>query len=65
MRGSLSNVGLGMAVLSGATFGTSGSFAATLIAAGWTPTCGGLTPLLVAEPRQGVVTVQPPIFGTR
>lgn len=37
MRRSFSNVGLGMAVLSGATFGTSGSFAASLIAAGWTP----------------------------
>jgi drug/metabolite transporter (DMT)-like permease len=37
VRGSLSKVGLGMAVLSGATFGTSGSFAASLIAAGWTP----------------------------
>lgn len=30
-------VGLGFAVLSGATFGTSGSFASSLFAAGWTP----------------------------
>jgi drug/metabolite transporter (DMT)-like permease len=37
VRGSVSNVGLATAVLSGATFGTSGSFAASLIAAGWTP----------------------------
>ena len=36
MRRSL-NVGLAMGLLSGATFGTSGSFAASLIAAGWTP----------------------------
>jgi len=33
----VSNVGLGMALLSAATFGTSGSFAASLIKAGWTP----------------------------
>ncbi len=31
------NVGLAMGLLSAATFGTSGSFAASLIAAGWTP----------------------------
>jgi drug/metabolite transporter (DMT)-like permease len=31
------NVGLAMGLLSGATFGTSGSFAASLIASGWTP----------------------------
>lgn len=36
MRRSL-NVGLAMGLLSGATFGTAGSFAASLIAAGWTP----------------------------
>ena len=36
MRRSL-NVGLAMGLLSAATFGTSGSFAASLIAAGWTP----------------------------
>src|SRR4051794_22491749 len=35
--GSLSNFGLAMALVSGATFGTSGAFAASLIAAGWTP----------------------------
>jgi drug/metabolite transporter (DMT)-like permease len=33
----VSRLGLLMAVVSGATFGTSGSFAASLIAAGWTP----------------------------
>lgn len=32
-----SSVGLGLAVLSATTFGTSGSFAASLMAAGWTP----------------------------
>ena len=36
MRRSL-NVGLAMGLLSAATFGTSGSFADSLIAAGWTP----------------------------
>lgn len=33
----LSNAGLGLALLSGASFGISGSFAASLIAVGWTP----------------------------
>lgn len=37
MRGSLKNAGLGLAVLSSATFGTSGSLAASLMAAGWSP----------------------------
>jgi drug/metabolite transporter (DMT)-like permease len=37
VRRSVSNVGLAMAVLSAAMFGTSGPFAASLIAAGWTP----------------------------
>ncbi len=32
-----SSVGLGLAVLSATTFGTSGSFAASLMAAGWSP----------------------------
>jgi drug/metabolite transporter (DMT)-like permease len=32
-----SSVGLGLAVLSAATFGTSGSFASSLMATGWTP----------------------------
>jgi drug/metabolite transporter (DMT)-like permease len=36
-RGSLRNTGLALAVLSGATFGTSGSFASSLIDTGWTP----------------------------
>jgi len=34
---SLSSGGLALAILSGATFGTSGSFASSLIGAGWTP----------------------------
>ena len=33
----LSNAGLALGLLSGATFGTSGSFASSLIAVGWTP----------------------------
>jgi drug/metabolite transporter (DMT)-like permease len=37
VRGSVSNVGLTTGVLSAAMFGTSGSFAASLIAVGWTP----------------------------
>lgn len=37
MSRSFSNLGLVLAVVSSATFGTSGSFAASLIAAGWTP----------------------------
>lgn len=35
--GSLSNAGLALAVVSGATFGTSGSFASSLIDTGWSP----------------------------
>src|SRR4051794_23081033 len=35
--GALSNVGLAFALVSGATFGTSGSFASSLIDTGWTP----------------------------
>jgi drug/metabolite transporter (DMT)-like permease len=35
--GALSNAGLALAVLSGATFGTSGSFASSLIDIGWSP----------------------------
>jgi drug/metabolite transporter (DMT)-like permease len=34
---SINNVGLALALLSGATFGTSGSFASSLLAAGWSP----------------------------
>ncbi|MHB8510285.1 MAG: EamA family transporter [Candidatus Dormibacteria bacterium] len=37
MKRSVSNLGALMALLSGLSFGTSGSFAASLIAAGWTP----------------------------
>lgn len=36
-RRSPSSTGIALGVLSGATFGTSGSFAASLIAVGWTP----------------------------
>ncbi len=37
VRGSLSKLGVATGLLSGATFGTSGSLAASLIAVGWTP----------------------------
>ena len=36
-RRSISNAGLALGVLSGATFGTSGSFGSSLLSAGWTP----------------------------
>jgi drug/metabolite transporter (DMT)-like permease len=48
VRRSISNVGLGLALLSGATFGTSGSFAASLIATGWTPAAAVLTRIAIA-----------------
>ena len=34
---SINNVGLALALVSGATFGTSGSFASSLLSAGWSP----------------------------
>ena len=40
--------GLGLALLSAATFGTSGSFAASLLAAGWTPGSAVTARVLVA-----------------
>lgn len=46
--GSLSNTGLGLAVLSAATFGTSGSFASSLIDAGWTPGAAVFARVVVA-----------------
>ena len=48
MRRSLSNVGLAMALLSGATFATSGSFAASLLATGWTPAAAVTTRIAIA-----------------
>lgn len=50
-----SGLGLGLAVLSAATFGTSGSFASSLMAAGWSPgaavtTRVGLAALLLTAP---------------
>jgi drug/metabolite transporter (DMT)-like permease len=45
---SLSNAGLGLALLSGATFGISGPFAASLIAVGWTPGAAVAARVLVA-----------------
>jgi len=44
----LSNAGLGLAVLSGATFGTSGSFAASLIRIGWSPSAAVAARVLIA-----------------
>lgn len=43
-----SSVGLGLAVLSAATFGTSGSFAAALMASGWTPGAAVTTRISIA-----------------
>src|SRR3954471_21890849 len=43
-----SSAGLGLAVLSAATFGTSGSFAAALMAGGWTPAAAVTTRIGVA-----------------
>src|SRR5205085_2619294 len=37
VRSSTAGAGLGLAVLSAATFGTSGTFASSLIASGWSP----------------------------
>jgi len=48
VRRSLSNVGLAMALLSGATFATSGSFAASLLATGWTPAAAVTTRIGIA-----------------
>src|SRR3954452_10757612 len=42
------SIGLGLAVLSAATFGTSGSFAAALLAGGWTPAAAVTTRIGVA-----------------
>ena len=42
------NAGLALAVLSGATFGTSGSFASSLIRAGWTPGAAVLARVVIA-----------------
>ena len=40
--------GLALAVLSAATFGTSGAFASSLIAAGWSPAAAVITRIAVA-----------------
>ncbi len=45
---SISNAGLALAVLSGATFGTSGSFGSSLLSAGWTPGAAVTTRVIVA-----------------
>src|SRR4051812_32510167 len=42
------STGLGLAVLSAATFGTSGTFAAALLAAGWSPGAAVTARILVA-----------------
>lgn len=46
--GALGNTGLALAVLSGATFGTSGSFASSLIDAGWTPGAAVIARVVIA-----------------
>jgi drug/metabolite transporter (DMT)-like permease len=61
MRGSVGNVGLGLAVLSAATFGTSGSFAASLIHAGWTPGAAVTARVVIA----GLVLTVPALLQLR
>src|SRR3954451_19650576 len=53
-HGSLSNAGLLAALLSAATFGTSGAFATSLIATGWTPGAAVLARVVVAAAVQTV-----------
>jgi drug/metabolite transporter (DMT)-like permease len=45
---SISNTGLTLAVLSGATFGTSGSFASSLLSAGWSPGAAVTARIIIA-----------------
>ena len=49
MRRSIGNAGLALALLSSATFGTSGSFASSLIAAGWTPGAAVTSRIVIAS----------------
>lgn len=44
----LSNAGLALAILSSATFGTSGTFASSLIAVGWTPGAAVVARVVIA-----------------
>ena len=53
--------GLGLALLSAATFGTSGSFAASLIDAGWTPGAAVTARILIA----GLVLTAPALLQLR
>jgi drug/metabolite transporter (DMT)-like permease len=53
--------GLGLAVLSAATFGTSGAFASSLIGAGWSPAAAAGTRIAVSA---GLLTV-PALFALR
>jgi len=46
--GALGNAGLALAVISGATFGTSGTFASSLIDAGWTPGAAAIVRVVIA-----------------
>lgn len=61
MRGSTGNVGLGVALLSAATFATSGSFAASLIDAGWTPGAAVIARIVIA----GLVLTLPALLQLR
>ena len=56
-----SNTGLALAIVSGATFGTSGSFAASLIAIGWTPGAAVLARVVIAA----VVLTVPALVALR
>lgn len=48
MAGGRGGAGLGLAVLSAATFGTAGTFAAALLSAGWTPAAAVTTRIALA-----------------
>jgi drug/metabolite transporter (DMT)-like permease len=61
VRGSAGNVGLGLALLSAATFGTSGAFAASLIDAGWTPGAAVTARIVIA----GLVLTVPALIRLR
>jgi drug/metabolite transporter (DMT)-like permease len=61
VRGSAGNVGLGLALLSAATFGTSGAFAASLIDAGWTPGAAVTARIVIA----GLVLTVPALVRLR
>ncbi len=67
--GSLSKLGLALGVLSSATFGTSGTFAASLIGAGWTPAAAvttrvGIAALVLTVPALLQLRSRPPTWAS-